>query len=262
MRLPGRRAAVFLCRRPQPQAPIRLLCFPYAGGGASIYRRWQEDLAPGVEVISVQPPGRENRLADAPHLEMAPLIAEILSALAELDSRPLALFGHSLGACVAYELAHVLSRHGRPPAWLAVSGRRAPGGRPEPVVSTLDDAGFLAHLRDLGGTPEEILENDELMELLMPLLRADFALLERYRPTEGPPLECPMVAYGGEGDDDAPPDTIEAWRPYAGGSFDVEILPGGHFYLHGESEPALRRSVAQRLLALPREPAGGQIPSR
>lgn len=235
-------------RRPLPAAPLRLVCLPYAGGAASIYRQWPQALSPDIEVVAVQPPGRENRLREAPHQRMGDLIDELMAALESSLDRPLGLFGHSLGALTAYELAHALVRRGHPPACLVVSGRRAPHlPALRPPMAHLDDAAFIERLRELGGTPEAVLLHDELMELLLPVLRADFALLESYQPTEYPPLPCPMLVCGGIDDDDVSLADLDAWRPHAAGAFRVARFPGGHFYLAGDAADDLRHQVADEL---------------
>lgn len=249
----GQKASALQRSKPQPDARVRLLCLPYAGAGASVYRRWHDDMAPEVEVVAVQPPGRENRIRDAAHHCMEALVDELMDAIDGFEHRPLALFGHSFGATVAFELAHVMSAAGQPPTLLAVSGRRPPHEPPYGENSRgpqkLDDASLIARMRELGGTPEEVLEHEELLQLLLPVLRADFTILKRYQPPERPALECPMVVYGGVDDPDVPPAALDAWRRHGAGHVPVERFAGGHFYLDGAAGADLRASLKAHLLA-------------
>lgn len=247
-------------RKPQADARLNLLCFPYAGGGASVFRRWHAALGPAIEVVTVQPPGRENRLRDAPYGEMEPLVREILSALRASGSpfteRPMALFGHSFGAGVAFEVAHELSAHGTPPALLALSGRLPPHGAKQRPISHLDDSHLVARLRNLGGTPREVLEHKELLQLLLPAFRADMRILEHHLPNlERPLLKCPVRVFGGREDPVAPAPGIEEWSRYAGPDFECELFPGDHFYLHGEAEEALHRAIRREALATLKTPS-------
>lgn len=200
-------------------------------------------------MVAVQPPGRENRLADALHREISSLVEEIVAALDDFDERSLGLFGHSFGASVAYELAHVLTDLGRPPSLLIVSGRRPPHGRRQRPIAHLDDAHLIERLQELGGTPSAVFEHEELLQLLLPVFRADLQALESYRPTTRPLLSCPVRVFGGERDPIAPPDELKEWRRYAGDDFRSEVFPGSHFYLHEEAEEDLRRAVKREAMA-------------
>ena len=180
----------------------------------------------------MQLPGREGRLRDAPFTRMEPLV-EALAADLPLAGLPFAFFGHSMGALVAFELAHELARRGGPqPLRLFVSGRRAPTVpiREEPIHD-LPEPEFLARLRDLNGTPEEVLQHAELMALLSPLLRADFAVHETWVHRPGEPLTIGLSALGGVADPEVTRDDLEAWRPETTGPFRLRMLPGDHFFL-------------------------------
>jgi medium-chain acyl-[acyl-carrier-protein] hydrolase len=217
-----------------PDARLRLFCFPYAGGGASIYARWLELLPPGVELAAVQLPGRESRLAEKPYAEMVPLVEKLAEVLAPYMDLPFALFGHSNGGLMAFELARLLRVRGRAlPLHLFVSGRPAPQVElTEPPIHALPHDEFMGALRRFGGTPEEVLENEEMMSLIEPLLRADFALGETYAFVPGATLPMPLSAYGGATDDEVPLWQVEAWKEQAGGEFRFVTFPGGHFFLH------------------------------
>lgn len=235
-------------RKPRAQARLRLFCFPYAGGGASAYRAWQASLPAEIEVCPVQPPGRENRLSEERFLRVGGLAEAVRGALDELLDLPFAFFGYSLGAVVAYETALLLRDAGLEPLQLLVAARRAPSVPPdqEPTYD-LPEAEFRAKLEELEGTPNEVLEHPELMELMEPLLRADFELNDTYEPTAATPLSCPVTAFGGLEDPDVDRQSLEAWREVSGGRFRLRMFAGGHFFLH-EHQPALIAAVAQELM--------------
>ncbi|HEX5724523.1 MAG TPA: thioesterase domain-containing protein [Longimicrobiaceae bacterium] len=220
--------------RSDGRARLRLFCFPYAGGGARTFHPWARMLPSGVELCAVQPPGRENRLSEAPYTNMLELVDRLAEVLAPWMDVPFAFFGHSNGAIMSFELARRLRRAGRPlPLHLFLSGRQAPHLPPrhEPIHALAEPA-FSERLRRLEGTPEEILQNDEIMELVRPLLRADFALAETYAYAAEPPLAIPISAYGGDEDPDVFVDDVHAWREYTSAAFHARIFPGGHFFLH------------------------------
>jgi surfactin synthase thioesterase subunit len=164
---------------------------------------------------------------------LPPLLDAMTPALLPYLDKPFALFGHSMGAIIAFELARKLRRdfHVRSEC-LIVSARVAPTKPlPRPPICRLGSTEFKEALRDLNGTPREVLENAELMTLLMGLLRADFAVHEEYRYSEGAPLECPIIAFAGTADPEASPEDIEAWREFTTGRFEKRVIPGDHFYI-------------------------------
>ncbi|MEO1366810.1 MAG: alpha/beta fold hydrolase [Acidobacteriota bacterium] len=235
--------------RPQNQARARLVCFSYAGGGTAVFRQWPAALAPEVEVVAVRAPGRENRMREQPHRRIEPLVDEVVTALRDLGDGPTALFGHSLGASVAFEVAHALTAQGRAPALVALSGRRPPHLPPDrPPVGHLDDAGLLDYLRSLGGTPEEVLEHPELVQMLLPVFRADMQMLESYVAPERRPLTCPVVVYGGIDDPLAGRDDLRQWGRHVESDLPLELFPGGHFFLDGDTADDLRRRVKLAVL--------------
>ena len=235
--------------RPKAGAKVRLFCFPYAGGGASVYRGWGECLPGLVEVCPVQLPGRETRFREPPFARLPLLVEALASALRPYLDRPFAFFGPSLGALVAFELARRLHREtGMQPVCLFVSGCGAAQTRSrETSTHKLPAAEFREELRRLDGTPPEVLENDELMDLLLPTLRADFALCETYAYSPGPPLDCPVSALGGLGDDTVSPQDLDAWREQTTGPFRLRMLAGNHFFLQ-TNQRLLLQAVAQELL--------------
>lgn len=240
-------------REVNPRARLRLFCFPYAGGGASAYRGWAAALPPDVEVCPVQLPGRESRLREPPFNRPEPLVLALVDALQPHLGLPFAFFGHSMGAMLSFELARELRRRGRPlPLHLFVSGRRAPQvPAREEDIHDLPEPEFVAKLRELNGTPEEVLQHAELMRLLIPVLRADFTLNETYvfRPEE--PLDLGISAFGGLGDAEVSREDVEGWREHMRGSFRLRMLPGDHFFLHSARE-LITESVARDLADLAR----------
>lgn len=217
---------------------MRLFCFPHAGAGASIFRAWASELPPWIEICRVQLPGREDRLDESPYSSVEPLLDDLLSALGPLLDRPFALFGHSTGALVAFALARRLGAS--VPVHLFVSGREAPTlPHVLPDLSTLPEAEFTRRIRDLAGTPSEVLDSPELRSLFFPLLRADLAIDERYVYTPGPPLACPISVFGGTEDVIANRDALEAWRDQTTARFTIRMFRGGHFFLRSEQTRVL-----------------------
>ena len=230
-------------RVPRPKAGLRLFCFPYAGGGAPVFHAWPDGLPPTVEVCAVQLPGRGVRLREKPYREMNSLISALAVALAPLLDKPFAFFGHSLGAWIAFELAHSLRRENSvEPVHLFVSGAGAPHlPQREMPLHDLPEEEFLAALHHLNGTPEELLENDELMRLIAPTLRADFAICETYSYVRRPLLICPVTAFGGLGDHRVMESELEAWREETTGALRLQMFPGDHFFIHTKSQSLLAR---------------------
>ncbi len=227
---------------------LRLFCFPYAGGGASVFRLWSAGLPQGVEVCAVQLPGRENRIAEPLISDIDELVPIACDSLVPYCDTPFAFFGHSVGGLVAFELCRELRRRGVPmPVHLLVSGTRAPH-IPEPKpLHQLPEMEFLKELRRFSGTPEAILQSRELMEIFAPVLRADFTLEEAYRYRTESPLDIPISAFGGTTDKEASPELIEAWAAYTIRDFTLEMIEGGHFFLNSASQTLLR-SVSLILL--------------
>jgi medium-chain acyl-[acyl-carrier-protein] hydrolase len=228
---------------------MRLFCFPYAGGGASIYRSWQESFPTSIEICPVQLPGREARLSEPLFTNITTLVAAAAQALYPFFDRPFAFFGHSMGALIGYELAHLLRRDKSiAPAHLFVSGRRAPHFKgKEANTYSLPDGEFVDELRRLNGTPRQVLEHSELMSFIGPLLRADFQICGTYSHSHKQLLECPITAFGGISDNESPREKIEAWREYTSGPFSLRMLPGDHFFLH-TAQPDIISTITRDLL--------------
>jgi len=236
--------------RPDPRALVRLFCFPYAGAGAVVYRPWTPLVPREIELAPVHIPGRGHRFGEAPFRSLPELVESLAGELAPFLDRPFAFFGHSMGALVSYELALHLRGAGMPlPAHLLVSGRRAPHLPPvKPPCHALPEPEFRAKLQELQGTPREVLEHPELLEVVGPILRADFEVCETYCfGEEEAPLECPVSAFGGVDDPDVSRESVYAWSERTRGPFRARMFPGGHFFLNEHPEP-LVRAVSEDLL--------------
>lgn len=216
------------------QANLRLFCFPYAGGAARIFRTWSDSLPKTVEVCPVELPGRGKQIRLAPFTRLQPLVQAIAQSLLPYLDQPFAFFGHSLGGLIAFELTHYLrQQYGLNPVHLFISGRRAPQiPDPDPPIHELPDSEFLEELRRLNGTPQAVLENAELMQFVLPILRSDFTVLETYVYTPKSPLNCPISAFGGSDDPEATWDDLDGWRIQTRAAFSLRMLPGDHFFLH------------------------------
>ncbi|GCD42355.1 thioesterase II family protein [Streptomyces paromomycinus] len=241
----------------RPHAAARLVCFPHAGGGASFYRRWAALLPDTYDHLAVQYPGREDRIGEECVGEMPPLADRIAEVLMPLADRPLILFGHSMGASIAYEVARRLQEHGRTPHHLVASSRLSPSRERPGTVHLLDDEAFLRELAAFGGISQEVLRHRELRDLVLRPMRSDYRLVETYQPTATPALECPVTAVRGDQDHSHPAGDLRAWAEVAGGGFRLVTLPGDHFYLASRA-----RELIELLLPrfAPRPVPGGALP--
>jgi medium-chain acyl-[acyl-carrier-protein] hydrolase len=246
------------CFTPQPSASARLFCFPYAGGGARVFQTWGDAFAPAIEVYAIQLPGRERRLREPPFTRLDALARAVAAALRPYSDKPFAFYGHSMGAKLCFELTRQLRRERAPqPSHLVVSGCRAPQlPSEESPTHTLPEAEFLNKLRQLNGTPREVLEHPEIMQLLLPVLRADFESVETYAFTPEPPLAVPITAYGGLQDEEVSREQLEAWREHTSADFVLRMLPGDHFFLHSHQR-LLLHTLARDLLDTPGLSTGG-----
>jgi medium-chain acyl-[acyl-carrier-protein] hydrolase len=221
---------------------LRLICAPYAGGAASEFHGWAQRLR-DVQVCPVHLPGRQSRIAERALTSMDAIVGPLLEAMRPLAEQPYALFGHSLGALVVFELARALRRIGAPPPLhLIAAGCRAPQRRyPYPPIVHLSDAQFIDGLRRLHGTPAALLANAELMQMMLPTLRADFQVCETYAYRDEPPLACPIVAFGGLADPGVTRLELSDWQQQTTDAFRVEMLTGGHFFVESERDDLLDR---------------------
>lgn len=224
------------CPRPSPRANLRLFCFPYSGAGASIFYTWPDVLPAAIQVCPIELPGHGTRLTEPLFTRLPPLVQAAASALLPHLDQPFALFGHSLGSLVTFELARCLRRqYNLSTVHLFVSGHDAPHiPDTDPPIHALPEAEFVAELRRLNGMPEEILENAELMQLLLPILRADFEICETYVYQADEPLDCPLSAFGGLQDDGLTRQGLEAWSEHTTAAFSPRMFPGDHFFLNTE----------------------------
>ncbi len=243
----GKAGAWLTFPRPNPAAKLRLYCFPFAGSGATTFRTWWQDLPSDVEVAAIQLPGRDNRMNEPPFQRLSPLVRAIADALAPTFRTPFAFFGHSLGALVSFELTRELRRrNAAQPLRLIVSGRRPPQIPPEVRRHELPHAQFVQWVRKLGGIPEIIWREPELIAMFLRLLRADMAVNDAEAYVDDQPLDCPISAFGGADDDMANETQIDAWRVQTRNTFSLEMVPGKHFFLL-DSRRQLLRSISRVL---------------
>ncbi|QSB13990.1 thioesterase [Natronosporangium hydrolyticum] len=232
---------------------LLLFCLPYAGGSAPrVYGEWAHRVPEPIQVVPLELPGRGARIAEPLLTRVNALTDDALGAVLPRVDRPFALFGHSLGALIAFELARRLEHlHRRVPAHVIVSGHGAPQLPPSPETDyQLPMPEFKRRLRDLAGTPEEILANEELLELFAPIIRADFEAADTYRYRPTPRLSCPLTVYGGLTDPEAEVSTLSPWQEQTSAHCAVRVLPGGHFFLHHETDALLAGVVDDLLAAL------------
>lgn len=232
----------------EPRGEVRLFCFPHAGGGGAFYRAWRKDAAPDIAVTPVVLPGRESRWSERAFVRMEQLIEPLCHAIAPYLDRPFALFGHSMGAVVAYEVARRLRES---PLLLFVSARRAPHlPARRPPIHDLPRERFLAELARLNGTDASLLHESGLLEALLPGLRADFELNDTYAPSATTPLATPISAFVGDRDPLVNVGEMRRWGELTTGEFGLRVFEGDHFYLtSGRREllDAIRRDIARAM---------------
>ncbi|HEX5569125.1 MAG TPA: alpha/beta fold hydrolase [Streptomyces sp.] len=241
---------LWIRRYHKPRAgATRLVCFPYAGGGASYFFQLSRALAPDVEVLAVQYPGRQERYREA-CVEDIHLLAEMIhTALAPSLTGPYAFFGHSMGAVVAYEVARLCAERGQPvPVRLIVSGRRAPSRARDEWVHQRDDAGLLAELTKVGGTDPRVMAEPELLASVLPVLRSDYRAIETYRHLPAPPLACPVTVLTGRSDPQVDAEEAGAWQEHTTGDFELRTFSGGHFFLD-EHRAEVARLIGETLIS-------------
>lgn len=230
------------------EAHLRLFCFSYAGGGASVFRTWSKSLSTKIEVCPIELPGRGSRLFETPLTRMEHLIEKLATVVVPYLDKPFAFFGHSMGGLVSYELACLLKqKFEQIPVHLFVSGCLPPHlFATRKPIHALPESNFLQELYRLKGTPKEILENAELMQLLLPSLRADFAIIETHIHRSKVALECPITAFDGLQDPEVNVDSVKAWSKLTNSFFSQHMLPGDHFFLHS-SQNLLLDIIANKL---------------
>ncbi|MEM9216284.1 MAG: alpha/beta fold hydrolase [Cyanobacteria bacterium P01_F01_bin.150] len=231
---------------PSVSAKMRLFCFPFAGGGASAFRSWAAELAPMIELVCVQLPGRENRMGEAPITHLPHIIEQLKPAILPHLSVPYAFFGHSMGALIAFELVRSLRQTQHPlPLHLFISACGAPQlPRHDPPRHTLAEPALRAELHRLKGTPTQVLNNNELMELLLPTIRADFSVVDTYAYQEQPSLTVPITVFGGEDDPEVSLEELTAWKTQATSDVAAHLFSGDHFFIQ-----KVRSIILQVILA-------------
>lgn len=233
-----------------------MFCFPHAGGGASAYRAWPDALPSHIEICAIQPPGRERRLSERPFTRLSALIPVLADAIRPYLNKPFVFFGHSMGSLTSFELAHELQRRQGPtPLHLFASGRRAPQTPQRTrIIHHLPEPAFIKELRHYNGTPEAVLQNRELMELFLPLLRADFALNETYVYTPKEALDYPLTAFGGWQDATVNHQEVAAWKEQTSAQFKLHMLPGDHFFLNSAQHQLFKLLLQSDTLSPNRRP--------
>lgn len=217
---------------PASAGAVRLACFPHAGGSASFFFPVSQALQPSVEVLAVQYPGRQDRRREPCVTDLGTLADLAYEALRDWADRPIALFGHSMGAIVAFEVARRLEqRLGVEPAVLFASGRRAPSRHRTESVHRRDDDGVVRELQLLGGTDAVFLQDEELLQMSLPAIRGDYRAIERYQCSPGAEVSCPVVALVGDSDPRTTIEEARAWSAHTSSEFDIQVFPGGHFFL-------------------------------
>jgi len=228
----------FPTRKPLTSPRMRLFCLPYAGGSVAIYNSWSQSLPAGVELCPVQLPGRERRLSEKPFDSLPALLDALLPVLAPLLDRPFAFFGYSMGARICLELSRRLqARNGPRPLGLFLGAAGPPSLNTREPIHHLPEEQFIAQLRRYDGTPEEIFKHRELLELVLPMLRADFAIAFTENGTEPPKLEVPISVIGSPEDKHVPTENLEGWRDETThADVRVRLFPGGHFFIKSQRD--------------------------
>jgi medium-chain acyl-[acyl-carrier-protein] hydrolase len=236
-------------QKQNPQARLRLFCFPYSGAAASIYYPWSAVLPNIIEVCPIQYPGHGTRVGEPLISNLPDLAQQTYQALKPYLDKPFAFFGHSMGALASFELARYLFNTDNPtPVYLFVSGHNAPQF-PDKAdqIHNLPEQEFVDRLRKFNGTPEDVLQNEELRELILPILRTDFMISETYDYQPMLPLGCPICACGGLQDDYTTREGLAAWQEQTSAACSVRMFPGDHFYLN-ESRMMLLQVIARELI--------------
>lgn len=227
-------------------APMELVCLPFAGAGAAFFRPWRRETPEWLRLTTPQLPGREERFSEEPHRDVRAAVGEILPSLTRTRDGSLAIFGHSLGAVLAYELTCALEDQGVPVAHLVVSGSPDPWRPREDAATGLDDAEFLRRVREFAGYSHPALEHPEMRDLLLPTLRADVAMHEGYVATRRTRLRAPVTALRGASDALVGSDDMATWADITLGPFAMVEVPGGHMYL-ADAGPSIVRTIADAL---------------
>lgn len=243
-------ASLWLRRfHPAADSPVRLVCFPHAGGSASFHHPVSARFSPGVDVIALQYPGRQDRRFEACIEDIGTLADRITDELLTLDERPTVHFGHSMGAVLAFETAWRLEQKGtHAPRSIVASGRRAPSTSRGESVHSRDDDGIIAELKLLNGTSPQLLGDEEILRMAMPAIRGDYRAIERYSCEPDRVVRCPITVLTGDADPRTSLAEAEAWQAHTSGASRLRVFPGGHFFLVG-NQAAVNRELATELRA-------------
>ncbi|GHJ16545.1 MULTISPECIES: thioesterase II family protein [unclassified Micromonospora] len=231
---------------PAPDGAPRLVCLPHAGGSASFFFPVSRALSPAVEVLSVQYPGRQDRRHEPCVPSIGELARQVADVLRPWRDRPLAFFGHSMGATLGFEVARLVEAEGGAVAHLFPSGRRAPSCHRHETVHLLDDEGLLADVKKLSGPNSAVLGDPDMLRAALPAIRSDYRAAETYTYAPGPKLSCPVTVFTGDADPKTTVDEARAWSEHTTGAFDLHVFPGGHFFL-ASHQPAILRTLSAAL---------------
>ncbi len=233
----------FVVFRPRPAAAFRLFCFPHAGGAPIAFFPWATQLCEGIECVCLQYPGRAQRLREHSSTSVVQLVDGILREIDDLSEKPFAFYGHSLGGIVAFELTRALRQLGRPgPCHLYIGAARPPqNASSRPPIHMLADGDFVAAVNSrYGGIPAAIASDSGALEMFLPGLRGDFTAYETYQFRPSDPLAIPITIFGGEEDTAVPPECLQGWAQHTSSTFDVKLLPGGHFFPPASTQALIR----------------------
>lgn len=238
-----------------------MFCLPYAGGGASAFNSWPDALPDTVELQAVQLPGRESRYSEPMFTQILETASALATSIEPYLDRPYALFGYSMGALIAFELMRELRRRGSHlPEQLFVAARRAPQNSPIcPPLTHLTLDGFLEKMRHYYDPPQGAWELPELLEIILPPLRADMRMCEGYIYHPEPPFDCPIHAFAGHSDICSPPDIVQAWREQTTGDFEMDVFEGGHFFINTALDD-LQSAIIARLEHIMGQPESTRVP--
>lgn len=240
--------------RPRPKARFRLFCLPYAGGSALIYRYWAEYLPPWIELVPLQLPGRGTRVYEPPFVSMDLLVHSLKATIASALTNRSCFLDTAWELLSVLELAHRLRSEQREPFHLFLSGRAVPQvSRHDSFTFNLPEPEFLDEIRRLKGTPSEVLAHKELLAFILPILRADFELIQKYAYVPKSMLTCPITVFGGLSDDNVSCEDLWAWRHQSSGSFRMQMFPGDHFFLHDKKHLIIKSIVEQLKASHPDE---------
>lgn len=250
-----------LCTRPNPKARLRLFCFHHAGGSSTVFHAWRDRLPDHVELWVVKLPGRGDRAAEPPSKRIAPVVQEVSEALVPFLKQPFALYGHSMGAAIAFETARLIRRrHGAQPERLLVSSCQAPQRLHfELPTYDLPEPAFIEKLRSLKTTPQPLFDDPRLLLMMLPMIRADVELLQTYEYLADAPLDSPITVFGGLQDQVTKLAGLMGWRNQTTAQSILHLLPGDHFFINSHQQAFLELLSDELNASIPRN-GGVQAP--